>query len=141
MTTYWNIEPTLWPHRLILDRYIWEEEGFTLFFHETGPHGRNLTISFPVDLDGVQILLLHDDVIMEERLYALIQAADMPNNGPFLPAFIRDDADLIDQVRALNRFSSLERKRFLQYTIITDDFWIDVVSDQSPKITLQGAVS
>ncbi len=141
MTTYWHIEPTLWPHCLFLDKYIWDENGFSISFQEAGGNCRSVTISFPVDLDGVRILFLHDSVEMNQRIYALmLQAGNVPP-APFLPAFIRDDADLIDQVRALSQYSNLEQAKFLQYTIITEDFWIDIVSDQAPKVTLQDTIS
>lgn len=133
MTTYWQVDPTLKPQKLVIRKYWWDECGFNLSFKDIVDH-RTVNISFLSELEGVQIMSLHDDVEMEQRLYFLMQEAKLSNGTPFLPAFIRDTSPLIEQVRVLNQFSIHESVSLLQYTIITDDFWIDVVSPIPPAV-------
>lgn len=136
MTTYWQVNPALEPQKLVIRKYWWDECGFNLSFRDIIGH-RTVNISFFSELDGVQIMSLHDDVEMEQRLYLLMQEAKLPNGKPFLPAFVRDTAPLIEQVRTLNQFSINESVSLHQYTIITDDFWIDVVSSQPPSVEIK----
>lgn len=133
MITHWQIVPSLKPQILILAKYQWDEEGFTLRLEDTVDN-QTIRINFSVNLDGVRVIYRHDAVETELQVYQLMKGANLSDSERFVPAFIQDSSDLIDYVRAKNLYSNLDDAKLLHYIIITDDFWIDVVSSELPHI-------
>lgn len=133
MIQYWSIDETLEPQKMILIRYSWSEHGFVLRFRDVIGR-RNVQILFDVDLDGVQILFLRNDLEAEDMLYTLMQSAGM-DERPFLPSFIQDESDMIATVKKMAGYDAKDRA-YLHYTVVTDDFWINVVSCLPPYITI-----
>ncbi len=136
MTTLWKIDPILMPQVLLLQQYRWNKEGLVLWFKDIHEN-QIIRISFVVDLDGFRIIYLHDSVETNNQVWQLMQEANVPSGEPFVPAFIRDSSPFIDSIRAQNQYCGFETVKLFHFIVVTDDFRIDIVSNEQPKVSRQ----
>ncbi len=133
MTQLWKIVPDIKPRKLIIHQYKWDKNGFVLIFYDPAD-GRQIEISFPVELDGVRISFLQIELEAEDRVYFLLKEAGLTEGDcPICPAFITDQSDFIDYVKQMAGYAA-DELNYLQYIIMTDDFWIEVVSSTPPVV-------
>lgn len=131
MTRQWT-ELKLKPQIPILKQYHWNKLGLALEFYDIVDN-RSIQISFTTDVDGVQIIFLPNSLEAEDRVWALMKEANIPE-GPFVPFFIQDQSKFITEVIQMAGYDSKD-KQYLHYSMIIDDFWINVVSAIPPQIT------
>lgn len=132
MIRQWT-ELKLKPQTPILKQYHWDERGFALEFYDIVDN-RFIHISFSTDVDGVQIIFLPNNLESEDRVWALMKEANIPD-GPFVPFFVQDQSKFITEVIQMAGYDS-ENKKYMHYSMILDDFWINVVSALPPRITI-----
>lgn len=131
MTREWIIEPTLSPQKMILNGYQWNDDGFTILF-EDAIDDRTVQISFSTDIDGVKLVFLKNDLEVQNKIYELMLEAGVSGSA-CVSAFVQDSSDFIDEVKKMDGYDAVG-KTYLHYTIITDDFWINIVSIKAPHI-------
>lgn len=132
MIRQWT-ELKLKPQTPILKQYHWDIRGFVLEFYDI-VDSRVIQISFTTDIDGVQIIFLPNSLEAEDRVWALMKEANIPE-GPVVPFFVQDQSKFITEVTQMAGYDS-EHKQYMHYSMIIDDFWINVVSTIPPKITM-----
>jgi len=131
MTRQWN-QLNLKPQVPILNQYCWNGHGFMLEFHDI-VDDRFVQISFSTDIDGVKFVYLPNSLETDDRIFSLMKEANI-KKAPFLPFFIQDQSIFIDEVKNLAGYDA-EDKTYKNYIMITDDFWINVVSSIPPRVT------
>ncbi len=133
MTQLWKIVPDIKPQNLIIHQHKWNKDGFVLSFYDVVDQ-RQIEIAFPVDLDGVRISFLQTELEAVDRADVLLEEAGITESEcPICPAFITDHSDFIDYVKRMAGYAA-DNLHYLQYIIITDDFWIEVVSSTPPVV-------
>lgn len=133
MTTHWMINQISYQERLFLNQYVWDEPGTRFEFVN-----ENLTlrvrITFPPTVECVSVKYLEKSLSYEDDVRQLI--IDSRCDTPTYPFFILSESDLITKVTN-TPYSNHAGKRFLQYTMIACDMWVDVVSSVPPQIAVQ----
>lgn len=132
MTKHWTIDGVEYREQLYSHHLGWGKD--TMEFEYVNDVGQHVLISFPIGVEYVSIKHLESTLSSEEAIFCLVQEAKC--NVPTYPFFIRSDTPLIHQV--INEpYSYRGERSFLQYTMVTCDFWIDVVSSVPPVIRMQ----
>lgn len=133
MITHWTIDQISRQERLFLDSYVWDEPGAQFEFVNEDATLR-VRITFPVTVECISVRYLEKSLSYEDDVRQFI--IDSRCATPVYPFFILSESELITKV--INTpYSDHSNKKFLQYTMIACDMWVDVVSSVPPQISVQ----
>lgn len=132
MTKHWTIDGIEYGEQLYSYALGWGTD--TMEFEYVNDVGQHVFISFPIGVEHVSIKYLESALSSEDAIFHLVQESGC--NVPTYTFFICSDTQLIHQ--AMNEPYSYRQDRiFLQYTMVTCDFWIDVVSSVPPAVRIE----
>lgn len=129
MTRHWTIDEVLYEEPLYSHHLGWGKD--TMEFVYVNDSGQYVLISFPIEVEYVSIKRLESTLSSEDAVFHLVRESKCA--VPTYPFFIRSDTPLIREV-IHEPYSFREGKSFLQYTMVTCDFWVDVVSSVPPIV-------
>lgn len=132
MTKHWTISGINYNNQLYSHDLKWKEK--TIDFEFVNDDGQCVLISFPITVEKVIITHLNSTLSVNDDIFRLIEVAQCP--VPTYPFFIQSNTHLIDEV-VNEPYAFHGEKKFLQYTMITCDFWIDIISSVSPTVTVR----
>lgn len=129
MTKHWMIDGLKYDKQLYSYHMGWGEK--TMEFEYVNEIGQQVFISFPIEVELVSIKHLESTLSSEDAVFRLVTESKCA--VPTYPFFILSDTPLIHEV--INEpYSYRNGKRLLQYTMVTCDFWIDVISSIPPTV-------
>ena len=135
MTKHWTIDGVKYDEQLYSYHLGWGEN--TIEFEYVNESGQHVSISFPIEVELVSIKHLESTLSSEDAVFHLVKESNCA--VPTYPFFVLSDTPLIH--KTINEpYSYREGKSLLQYTMVTCDFWIDVISS-IPPIVRQGKIS
>lgn len=132
MLKHWKFCDSLDQHTLLIKGYRFDSAG--MFFEFIDKNEKtSLKIKFPVDVESVYIRNIVDELSCNDQIGDLMFEAGIKDLCTFNPFFIQS---IVKEETMMLLDSDRNLKTYQKYYMITDDFWIEVISSVEPQIQI-----
>ena len=132
MVQLWKIHNQLDEGTLCIEGYGWDENGLKIGFSDER-QTLYLEITFHLQIEFAQLKYADATLYYNDDVYDLMVAANV-YPGQINPFFIVDNLPE-EEIDSLNLYCEKE-KELKKYIMVTDDFWITVLSSIPPEISV-----
>lgn len=124
---------------MMLDGYSWDESGLKIMLRSLIDIA--YLVQFPLNTEAIRVEEnMGSSMVTQNTEIYLVEKSNAET--PCAGFFIMDESEMIDRVKEINSFSGdiYHPKKYLHYIMITEDFWVEVVSSEPPTTICLGKV-